>query len=396
MNEHDKGAFVIDHQELIGKAENDLPIMVKFTLDLNGTELTFNTPLLYRWIDPIRGEKYRPFEIIPAVSINFEDKVFLFPDNNSHKITIHLINNSTGVSGTLRLSHPDGWKVTPQELQFTFVKKDEEKLLEFTVIPPPGNSEEKIIALAKVGNTIYNKGIIRINYDHIPIQTYLPPAEIKVVRLSTEKTVNNIGYIMGSGDNIPGYLSQLGYNITLLSDNDLVTKDFSTYDALIVGVRAYNTKKLMTRVQDKLLSYVSNGGNLLVQYTVNRDIVVPNIGPYPITISTDRVTDEDSKVTFIDPASPFLNYPNKIDQSDFDGWIQERGLYFANKWDPKYQSVISCHDLGEKPLEGGLLTTKYGKGNFVYTGYSFFREIPAGIPGAIRLFINLFSERKNK
>jgi hypothetical protein len=393
--ERDKGTFVINHQEFIGKPENDPPILVKFTLDLNGTEITFTTPLLYRWIDPIRGEKYRPFEIIPAVSVNFEDKVFLFPDNNSKKITVHIINNSSQLSGTIKLSHPNGWKVSPFELPFTFEKKDEEKLMEFVITPPPGNSEEKIKALAKVGNSVYDQGIIRINYDHIPIQTYLPESEIKVVRLSTEKTVSNIGYIMGSGDNIPGYLSQLGYNIMLLSDNDLITKDFSSYDALIVGVRAYNTKKLMAHVQDKLLSYVSNGGNLLVQYTVNRDIVVPNIGPYPITISTDRVTDENAKVTFTDSSGSILNYPNKIDQNDFNEWIQERGLYFANKWDPKYHSVISCHDLNEKPLEGGLLTAQYGKGNFVYTGYSFFREIPAGVPGAIRLFINLFSMKKN-
>ena len=152
----------------------------------------------------------------------------------------------------------------------------------------------------------------------------------------------------------------------------------------------------MGQVQEKLLDYISNGGNFLVQYTVRRDIVVPNIGPYPINISTDRVTNEEAEVTFLDATNPLLNYPNKIDQNDFKGWIQERGLYFADKWDSNYHSVISCNDTGEKPLEGGLLIAKYGKGNFIYTGYSFFREIPAGVPGAIRLFINLFSVQKNK
>jgi LmbE family N-acetylglucosaminyl deacetylase len=395
-NSHDKGSFVVNHQELIGKPENDPSMIVKFTIEINGTDITYSTSLLYKWIDPIRGEKYRPFEIIPAVSINFEDNTYLFPDNNSKKIRLHLINNSSGLSGTLRLSQPSEWKVTPQEYSFTFDKKDEEKLLEFTVIPPTFNSEEKIIALAKVGNNIYNKGIVRINYDHIPIQTYLTNSEFKAVRFTSEKTINNIGYIMGSGDNIPGYLTQLGYNISLISDNDFNTKDLSGYDAIIMGVRAYNTKKLLSREQGKLLNYVYEGGNLLVQYTVNRDIVVQNIGPYPITISTDRVTNEEAKVNFIDPTNSILNYPNKINKEDFNEWIQERGLYFANKWDPKYQSILSSNDPGEKPLEGGLLFSQYGKGNFVYTGYSFFREIPAGIPGAIRLFINLFSERKNK
>ena len=392
-DKHSNGAFIVNNQELIGKPENDPSAIVNFTIDINGSAITFTTPLLYRWIDPIRGEKYRPLEILPAISINFEDKVYLFPDNNSKKIVVHVINNSSGLSGKLRLSHPDGWKVTPEEEPFIFEKKDEEKLLEFNIIPPAENSEVKINAEAFIENGIYDLGIIRINYDHIPIQTYLPKAEIKAVRFFTLKTISNIGYIMGSGDNIPDYLSQLGYNITLLSDNELLTKDLSGYDAIIAGVRVYNTKKIMSHLQDKLLNYISNGGNFLVQYIVNRDIVIPNIGPYPINISTDRVTDEEAKINFVDTTSSLLKYPNKIVQNDFDGWIQERGIYFADKWDAHYHSIISCNDSGEKPLEGGLLIAQYGKGTFIYTGYDFFREVPAGIPGAIRLFINLISAK---
>ena len=392
-DKHSNGAFIVNNQELIGKPENDPSAIVNFTIDINGSAITFTTPLLYRWIDPIRGEKYRPLEILPAISINFEDKVYLFPDNNSKKIVVHVINNSSGLSGKLRLSHPDGWKVTPEEEPFIFEKKDEEKLLEFNIIPPAENSEVKINAEAFIENGIYDLGIIRINYDHIPIQTYLPKAEIKAVRFFTLKTISNIGYIMGSGDNIPDYLSQLGYNITLLSDNELLTKDLSGYDAIIAGVRVYNTKKIMSHLQDKLLNYISNGGNFLVQYTVNRDIAIPNIGPYPINISTDRVTDEEAKINFVDTTSSLLKYPNKIVQNDFDGWIQERGIYFADKWDAHYHSIISCNDSGEKPLEGGLLIAQYGKGTFIYTGYDFFREVPAGIPGAIRLFINLISAK---
>jgi hypothetical protein len=392
-DKHSNGAFIVNNQELIGKPENDPSAIVNFTIDINGSAITFTTPLLYRWIDPIRGEKYRPLEILPAISINFEDKVYLFPDNNSKKIVVHVINNSSGLSGKLRLSHPDGWKVTPEEEPFIFEKKDEEKLLEFNIIPPAENSEVKINAEAFIENGIYDLGIIRINYDHIPIQTYLPKAEIKAVRFLTLKTISNIGYIMGSGDNIPDYLSQLGYNITLLSDNELLTKDLSGYDAIIAGVRVYNTKKIMSHLQDKLLNYISNGGNFLVQYIVNRDIVIPNIGPYPINISTDRVTDEEAKINFVDTTSSLLKYPNKIVQNDFDGWIQERGIYFADKWDAHYHSIISCNDSGEKPLEGGLLIAQYGKGTFIYTGYDFFREVPAGIPGAIRLFINLISAK---
>jgi LmbE family N-acetylglucosaminyl deacetylase len=392
-NEHSNGTFTVNNQKLIGKPENDPTVIVKFTFDFNGSEISLTTPLLYRWIDPIRGEKYRTLEILPAISINFEDKVYLFPNNNSKKIVVHVINNSSSLSGKLRLSHPDGWKVTPEEEPFTFEKKDEEKQLEFSITPPAENSEVKIEADAFIANDVYDMGITRITYDHIPIQTYLPKAEIKAVRFFTLKAINDIGYIMGSGDNIPDYLTQLGYNVTLLSDNDLITKNLSGYDAIIAGVRVYNIKKLIARVQDKLLNYISNGGNFLVQYTVNRDIVVPNIGPYPINISTDRVTDEKAKISIVDTTSSLLKYPNKIVQNDFNGWIQERGIYFADKWDAHYHSVISCNDPGEKPLEGGLLIAQYGKGTFIYTGYDFFREVPAGVPGAIRLFINLFSAK---
>jgi LmbE family N-acetylglucosaminyl deacetylase len=388
---HDKGSFRVDDQQLIGEPENDPSAIVSFTVNINNTDIPFSTPLLYRWIDPVKGEKYRPFEIVPAISVNLEDKVFLFPDDNSKKIIVHVFSNSSSNDGKLRLISPPGWKITPAEIPFTFNKKGEEKEFEFEVSPPPNASEDTIKAEASVGDVIYSKGIVRINYDHIPIQTYLPDAESKVIRFMTGKTANRIGYIIGSGDNIPDYLTQLGYNVTFLSDEDLLTKELSSFDAIIAGVRVYNTKKIMPLIQNKLMQYVFNGGNFVVQYTVNRDIVVPQIGPYPFTVSTDRVTDENSVINFNDPQSPLLNFPNKISANDFDGWIQERGLYFANAWDSKYHTVISCNDPESKPLEGGLLTTNFGKGNFIYTGYSFFRQLPAGVPGAIRFFVNLIS-----
>ena len=249
INEHSNGTFTVNNQELIGKPENDPSIIVKFQVYINGAEIDFSTPLLYRWIDPIGGEKYRPLEILPEISINFEDKVYLFPDSSSKNVTVHLINNSSKLNGKLKLRYPDGWEVSPEEELFTFERKDEEKVLEFRITPPAENSEAKIKAEAFIGNSVLDKGITRINYDHIPIQTYLPKADIKAVRFFTSKTINNIGYIMGSGDNIPDYLLQIGYNVTMLSDNDLVTKDLSEYDAIIAGVRVYNTKKLMEHIQ---------------------------------------------------------------------------------------------------------------------------------------------------
>ena len=393
---HDKGSFTVNNLNMIGKPENDPSAVVNFTISINNTDIPFPTPLLYRWIDPVKGEKYRPFEILQDLAVNIEDKLFLFPDNNSKKVSVRLISNSTSQKGSIKLSAPSDWKITPLEIPFSLDKKGDETQIVFEVSPPSGASEGIIKAEAIVGNTIFNKGIVRINYDHIPIQTFLPNAEAKVVRIITGKSISNIGYIIGSGDNIPIYLTQLGYNVTLLSDEDLLSKDLSSFEALIAGVRVYNTKKILPAIQNKLMQYISGGGNFVVQYTVNRDIIVPRIGPYPFTISTDRVTDENAPVKFLAPGSPLLKTPNKISPIDFDNWIQERGLYFANAWDNKYQTIISTQDPGSQSLEGGLLTTHFGKGNFIYTGLSFFRQIPAGVPGAIRLFINLLSIPKNK
>ncbi len=208
--------------------------------------------------------------------MDIEDKLFLFPTNDSKNIIVHVRSNSPQQKGKVRLISPSNWKITPAEIPFILEKKGDEKQLEFVVTPPVNASEAEIKAEALVGDKIYNKGIIRINYDHIPIQTYLPESNSKVVRLITGKSISRIGYIIGSGDIIPDYLTQLGYNVTLLSDDDLLTKNLSSFDAIIAGVRVYNTKKVIPRVQPKLMQYISDGGNLIVQYTVNRDIVDPS------------------------------------------------------------------------------------------------------------------------
>jgi hypothetical protein len=201
---------------------------------------------------------------------------------------------------------------------------------------------------------------------------------------------------MGSGDVIPEYLQQLGYNVKLLSDDDIDTTNLNKFDAIVIGVRAYNTRDRLSVDQPKLLNYVEDGGTLVVQYNTSFNLVVDNIGPYPLTLSHDRITVEDAPVTFLNPSDPILNYPNKISQKDFEDWIQERGLYFANKWDSRYKAVLSGNDPGESPLEGGLLYSNYGKGVFIYTGYSWFREIPAGVPGAFRIFVNMISANQNE
>ncbi len=389
-----KGDYIVDSLNLIGKAENDPPITADFILSANGTDLSFETPVLYRWTDPVKGEKYRSIEITPPVTINFNDPVYLFPDNDSRKINISLKCHEDNAGGILKFNIPSGWKIEPEQINFSFQKKNDENFYTFTVYPPAGQSDVKLTAEASIGNKTYSKSQVTIDYSYIPIQTLFPPAEIKLVKLNINKVISNIGYIMGTGDDIPYYLEQLGYKVTLLNNNDIDDSDLSKYGAIVAGIRAYNTRTKLAVEQPKLMEYVKNGGTFVVQYVVNRGTVTDQIGPYPFNLSRDRVTVEEAPVTFIDPENRLLNYPNKITKEDFQDWVQERGLYFADTWDPKYETVIECNDPGEKPQKGGLLFAHYGKGAFIYTGYSWFRQLPAGVPGSYRIFVNLISAGK--
>ena len=389
-----KGDYIVDSLNLIGKAENDPPITADFILGANGVDLPFEIPVLFRWTDPVKGEKYRSIEIDPPVTINFDDPVYLFPNKEGRKINVSIKSHKDNVNGVLKFNIPSDWKIEPKQMDFSFTKKNDEKFFTFTVYPPAGQSEVNLLAEAAIGNKTYSKSQTTIDYSYIPIQTLFPPAEIKMVKLNIKKVISNIGYIMGSGDDIPYYLEQLGYKVTLLDDNDINDSDLSKYDAIVAGIRAYNTRNKLAVEQPKLMQYVKNGGTFVVQYVVNRRTVIDQIGPYPFNLSRDRVTVEEAPVTFINPESQLLNYPNKITKQDFQGWVQERGLYFADTWDPKYETVIECNDPGESPKKGGLLFTRYGKGVFIYTGYSWFRQLPAGVPGSYRIFVNLISAGK--
>ncbi len=396
VNPHGKGTYDVEDQQLIGKPENDPPLTARFTLSDGKTDFTLSVPVLYHWTDPVHGEEYRPIAIAPAVAINFVDKLFLFPDSQSKKISLNLISNKNGADGNLSLLVPDGWKVEPTEYHYSLNKKGDEKSFSFNITPPEGQSEVTMKATAKEEGKEISQGMINIDYPHIPIQTLFPPAEAKLIRLNINKTINNIGYIMGSGDVIPEFLQQLGYNVKLISDDELDTINFDKFDALITGVRAYNTRDRLSIDQPRLMKYVKDGGTFVVQYNTSFNLVADNFGPYPLTLSHDRITVEDSPITFINPSDQILNYPNKISKADFDGWVQERGLYFADDWAPEYHPVLAGNDPGEEPLKGGVLYANYGKGVFIYTGYSWFRQIPAGVPGAFRIFVNLISAKQNE
>jgi hypothetical protein len=280
---------------------------------------------------------------------------------------------------------------------FHLADRGEQTLVTFKLTPPATESRGELRAIATVGKRELSSDMQLIDYPHIPVQTLFPPAAATLVRTDIRTTARQVGYVMGAGDEVPQALAQLGCRVTLLDTQQLTRGDLSGFDAIVTGVRAYNTRPDLRANQQRLLDYVAAGGTMIVQYNVleggftgGDPTLLAKIGPYPITIGRDRVSVEDAPIQ-VQSAHPLLRAPNTITSADFDGWVQERGLYFASKWDSRYETVFESNDPGEKPLAGGMLYARHGKGVYIFTGYSWFRQLPAGVPGAFRIFANMLS-----
>ncbi|GAB3715069.1 PIG-L family deacetylase [Spirosoma flavus] len=397
----DKGLFQVDKQQLIGLPENPPAVTANYTFELEGQRFTFSRPVVYKMTDPVDGEIYRPFIIQPAVTANLTDRVYAFADNSPKTADIVLKAGRANVAGTLKIDVPAGWRIEPASQAFSLTNKGDEQRLSFT-IKPEGQAQSGSLraSMTTADGSTFTTGLRLIAYPHIPTQTLFPPAEAKLVKLDIKVTAKNVGYIAGAGDEIPAALQQMGCRVTLLGPAEL-SGNLSAYDAIVTGVRAYNTNEYLALYQPKLMDYVKNGGTLVVQYVtpgsggfIQNGLKVNQIGPYSFTVGRDRVTEEDAKVTMLNPQHRLMTYPNKISDADFSGWIQERGLYFAQDWDKQYTPLFSMHDQNEADKEGSLIYAPYGKGHYVFTGLVFFRELPAGVPGAYRLFANLISVGK--
>jgi hypothetical protein len=395
---HEPGRYIVKNPLLIGMPENDPAEKIVFDLDIQGLNLKIERGVVYKYTDPVKGELYRPFEIIPPATVNASEKVLVFIDTIPKTIHFTVKANTGSVNGTLIVKTSNGWNIEIKKPYFKLENKGDVAVIEATLNTSRIGVEGKLQASLNIENQIYSMSITRIEYDHIPYQFILTDAETKMVSMHLKKAGANIGYIPGAGDDIPACLKQIGYNVSFLTDDLLANENLSKYDAIVSGVRAYNINDKLQVHYPRLMEYVNNGGNLIVQYNTNNRIgpVIAKIGPYPFTISRDRVTDENAEVRMLKPNHPALTFPNMINSSDFDYWIQERGIYFAGDLDTNYETILSMNDPNEKAAEGSLIIAKYGKGNFVYTGLVFFRELPAGIPGAYRLFVNLLSLPANK
>ena len=388
------GAYRISNQQIIGQAESSPQLTARVVITSVDGALNIEVPVRFRIVDPVDGELYRPFVVNPPVSVSLPEKVYLFPDRVAKNVTVNVRSEVGKVSGKLRLNVPQGWDVMPAEIQFEFNQKNENQSVVFALRPGSYAGSGTFHAEASVGGRSIREDMVTVRYPHIPPQTVFPAAEGRLLSFDMKTRSKRIGYVMGPGDEVPTALRQMGYEVVLLSDDELKNGAISSFDVIIACVRSYNTRPALKANQRRLLEFVERGGTYIVQYLTPRRVETENLGPYPFTISEDRVSVEEAAVRFLVPDSPVLNVPNKITQEDFKGWVQERGLYFADKWDSQYSAVLGSNDPGEPSRDGGLLVARYGKGHYVFTGYAFFRQLPAGVTGAYRLIANMVELEK--
>ena len=387
------GMYHVEDQSLIGLPESPAAIRAEVTLAYEDSEIDFELPLIYRYAKPDKGELWERFKIVPAVSISLSNEVVIFPDQGSKTIEVNVQSFAPNQKGELRLSLPRGWMVEPSVQSFELLEEGASVVLDFTVSPPENATAAIATLNAHVKNDTYTKTLTPIRYDHIPAQQVLVDAQAKFVRLDLKKSGERVGYIMGAGDKVPESLEAIGYEVEQIDPVTMNASDLQQYKAVILGIRALNVIEGLALKKQELLDYVSQGGVFISQYnTTNRrgSNEVP-IAPYSLTLSRDRVTEEDAAVKLLQPSHPVLSFPNQITEKDFEGWVQERGLYFPNQWDTSYTSLLEMNDQSESPKRGSLLVAPYGDGHFIYTGLSFFRELPAGVPGAYRLMANMIS-----
>jgi hypothetical protein len=389
------GMYAVEDPLLIGKPENDPSFIATVSLSISGQMVSYDVPVVYKTTSRVKGERRRRVELIPAVIVSLEEQAMIFPDGRKRMVTVKVIAGKSNTKANVTLALPAGWEISPAQQSVTIERKDGEAQIAFEVTPPEVESDVIATAIAAIDGKKYTQGRKIIDYDHIATQTLFPRAESRFVRLDIKKAGAVIGYLPGAGDAIPESLEAIGYTVLKMDLEDITSANMKTLDAFIVGVRGVNTHAGLRNYKSTILDFVNNGGNVIYQYNTTRRINWEDFSPYRIDFtgnsSDSRVSVEEAEITMLQPDHPVLNTPNKISEKDFDGWVQERGLYFPNACDSEFQAILSSHDPGETPKDGGLLVSQYGKGYFVYTGYSWFRELPAGVPGAYRLFTNIIS-----
>ncbi|HVU24755.1 MAG TPA: PIG-L family deacetylase [Opitutus sp.] len=383
------GLYTVGDPKLIGRPENPPAFPVDQVFAVGGQTLVIPTV-------PAAGEAQRPLEVVGPVSLRWSPALELLAPGAPRTVTLELTAARDGAAGTLQVEAPDGWRISPAGQKFHLGAAGSRTPFTFTVTAPPAAADAQISVRATIGPRRYHRDRTELRYSHLPVQLLQPDAQLHVVALDVAVGAKKVGYIPGAGDDIAACIRLLGCEVSELDPARLTEANLAGFDAIVLGVRAFNENKDLAAALPTLLAYVKNGGTLIAQYNRPNGLESQPLGPYPLSIQGPapqlRVTDETAPVTFLAPDDPALNLPNKITAADFAGWVQERGAYFPSSWDEShYLALLAMSDPGEAPLKSSLLIAEHGRGHFVYTGLSFFRQLPAGTPGAYRLFANLLS-----
>lgn len=404
----EKGSFNVEDETMIGLPENPSAYNATFTVDIEGERFLFSKPIRYKHTDPVKGELFQPLPVVPPVGVNTNPSILVFRKNQQqekpYKVSITSFAQIDSIPAKLNTR---GGKINDGAMPITFgaprgVTRNYDMSYGNKALKQ-SDMDQVVASLdftRKQTNYANHLAVAQINYDHIPSIRYFVPDGVTVLNLDIKTSGTRAGYIKGAGDKVPEALEQLGYTVTFLEEKDITPGALKNFDVIVVGIRAYNIHEWLNSAYETLMDYVKNGGSMVVQYNTN-SFVGPvrsnRIGPYNFSITNGRVTDEESAVQFVDPASPILNWPNKITEQDFKGWVQERGIYFADKWSPEFKPVLGMRDPGEtEDRLGSTLVAPYGKGRFVYTGLALFRQLPAAVGGSYRLFANIIANPNYK
>jgi len=387
-----KGLYQVNDKTLIGLAKTPNPFVFEYVLEIENTEISIRSGLLYKYNDPVDGEVFEDFEVLPEVSIHPAQDVVIFRNAKPSILSVQVESFTNDFQGQLYLELPDTWSVQPKFHEVNLKQNSEVQSFDFVVTPPEKTERITVNARVKSKNTEYSKYAKTLDYKHIPKQIYTKPAQSNLVNINVKNKTHTIGYIKGAGDKVPENLKNMGFEVENINLKDIYSEeDLKRYETIVLGIRAYNTQDQLVTKNEILFDYVEQGGTLITQYTTTYGLLTDKISPLDMRLSRDRVTDEHAKVEFINPSHQVLNYPNKITAQDFEGWIQERGLYFPDQWSEDFMPIFKIQDYDDETTYGSLLIAKYGKGYYIYTGLSFFRQLPAGVPGAFRLMSNLLS-----
>ncbi|WP_443946124.1 PIG-L family deacetylase [Pedobacter sp. AW1-32] len=387
--------YSVPNDTLIGLPEAESPLFVRLTLKISGESFSVKLPLSYKKLDPVRGDVVEGLRIVPAVEVRFTQPTYFAKNGSNLQATLNYKSNS-GVNLTDGKSSIRYNNQTVNSNNLALSKEqniNSDAEIQKNDLTKINTDRIKMDAEVNFGGQVFNKKQVLIQYPHVPSLQYFVPATTFVLKSDDIKvTAKKIGYLQGAGDLIPEFLREAGLQVDVLDEGDILDAEkLATYDAIVTGVRVINTEKRIKVWEDALRQYMEKGGTIVMQYNTLQDMVLQDFGPYPFSIANKRVTEENAAVKILLPDSRLMNYPNKITAEDFKGWVQERGAYFADRWDKQYEPLFEMHDTDEEPLQGSTLYAKVGKGNFIYSPLAFFRQLPAANVGAARLFFNFIS-----